>query len=140
MKQMRQFLTTLVVVWTAACIATYIYSQQQNIPSWIALAVLPAFLVEFGFYLAPGFPRVRRAFEQLGSKPVRATFLSASAIIPYLIESFGTGTFHVSSLLALLALAIGVIALGLRRFGFAHGRTPRQIGRWFAGAQGGQIN
>ncbi len=55
MKQMRQFLTTLVVVWTAACIATYIYSQQQNIPSWIALAVLPAFLVEFAFYLAPGF-------------------------------------------------------------------------------------
>jgi len=106
MKQMRQFLTTLVVVWTAACIATYIYSQQQNIPSWIALAVLPAFLVEFGFYLAPGFPRVRRAFEQLGSKPVRATFLSASAIIPYLIESFGTGTFHISSLLALLAVAM----------------------------------
>ena len=106
MKQMRQFLTTLVVVWTAACIATYIYSQQQNIPSWIALAVLPAFLVEFGFYLAPGFPRVRRAFEQLGSKPVRATFLSAGAIIPYLIESFGTGTFHISSLLALLAVAM----------------------------------
>jgi membrane protease YdiL (CAAX protease family) len=106
MKQMRQFLTTLVVVWTAACIATYVYSQQQNIPSWIALAVLPAFLAEFAFYLVPGFPRVRRAFEQLGSKPVRATFLSASAVIPYLIESFGTGTFHISSLLALLAVAM----------------------------------
>lgn len=106
MKQMRQFLTTLVVVWTAACIATYVYSLQQNIPSWIALAVLPAFLVEFAFYLAPGFPGVRRAFEQLGSKPLRAGLLAASAVIPYLIESFGTGMFQISSLLPLLAVAL----------------------------------
>ena len=105
MKQMRQFLTTLVVVWTAACIAAYLYSQQQNIPSWIVLAVLPAFLVEFAFYLAPGFPRVRGAFERLGSKPLRAALLASSAIIPYLIESLGTGTFRLSSLLALLAVA-----------------------------------
>jgi membrane protease YdiL (CAAX protease family) len=106
MKQMRQFLTTLVVVWTAACIATYVYSHQQNIPSWIALAVLPAFLVEFAFYLAPGFPAVRRAFEELGSKPLRAALLAASAVIPYLIESFGTGMFRIASLLALLAVAL----------------------------------
>jgi membrane protease YdiL (CAAX protease family) len=106
MKQMRQFLTTLVVVWTAACIATYVYSQQQNIPSWIALAALPAFLIEFAFYLAPGFPRVRKAFEQIGSRPTRAALLAASAIIPYLIESLGTGTFLLSSLLALLAIAL----------------------------------
>jgi membrane protease YdiL (CAAX protease family) len=106
MKQMRQFLTTLVVVWTAACIATYVYSQQQNIPSWIALAVLPAFLVEFAFYLAPGFPPVRGAFERLGSKPLRAAFLAASAVTPYLIESLGIGTFLFSSLLALLAAAL----------------------------------
>jgi len=105
MKQMRQFLTTLVVVWTAACIATYLYSQQQNIPAWIALAVLPAFLVEFAFYLAPGFSAVRGAFERLGSKPVQAALLTASAVIPYLIESFGTGTFRFSSLMALLAVA-----------------------------------
>ena len=105
MKQMRQFLTTLVVVWTAACIATYLYSQQQNIPSWIALAVLPAFLVELAFYLAPGFSAVRGAFERLGSKPVRAAWLSASAVTPYVIESLGTGTFSFSSLFALLAVA-----------------------------------
>jgi len=106
MKQMRQFLTTLVVVWTAACIAAYLYSQQQNIPSWIALSVLPAFLVEFAFYLAPGFADVRSAFERLGSKPVRAALLAASAVIPYLIESLGTGTFLFSSLLALLAVVL----------------------------------
>src|SRR4029077_16529526 len=106
MKQMRQFLTTLVVIWTAACIATYIYSQQQSIPSGIALAVLPAFLVEFAFYLAPGFPGVRRAFERLGSKPVRAGLLAGGAILPYLIEGLGTGTFSFSGLLALLGVAL----------------------------------
>lgn len=104
MKRMRQFLTTLLVVWTAACIATYVYSQQQNIPSWIALAVLPAFLVEFAFYLGIGFAAVRRAFDGLGSKPFRAALLAASAVIPYLIESTLLGTFSVSSFLLLLAM------------------------------------
>ncbi len=68
--------------------------------------MLPAFLVEFAFYLAPGFADVRLAFEQLGSKPVRAALLAASAVIPYLIESLGTGTFLFSSLLALLAVVL----------------------------------
>src|SRR5260370_1129452 len=105
MKRMRQFLTTLFVVWTAACIATYIYSQQQNIPSWIALAVLPAFLVELAFYLVIGFASVRKAFDKLGSKPLRAALLAASAVIPYLLESTVTGTFQISSFLLLLAMA-----------------------------------
>jgi len=106
MKQMRQFLTTLVVIWTAACIATYIYSQQQNIPSSLAIAVLPAFLVEFAFYMAPGFEAVRKAFERLGSKPVRAALLAASAVVPYLIESPFTGTFHWQPFLLLVAAAL----------------------------------
>src|SRR5229473_4081420 len=105
MKRMRQFLTTLLVVWTAACIATYIYSQQQNIPSWVALAVLPAFLVELAFYLVIGFAAVRKAFDRLGSKAFRAALLAASAVIPYLMESTLTGTFQISSFLLLLAIA-----------------------------------
>jgi membrane protease YdiL (CAAX protease family) len=106
MKRMRQFLTTLVVVWTAAAIATYIYSQQQNIPSWIAVAVLPAFLAELVFYLAAGFEAMRKAFDRLGTKPFRAALLAASAVIPYLIESPRTGTFRLASFLALLAVAL----------------------------------
>ncbi len=97
MKRMRQFLTTLVVLWTAASIAAYIYSQQQNIPSWIVLAVTPAFLVEIAFYLAPGFAAVRKAFDQAGSKPLRASLLAVSAVIPYLIETPLTGAFHWAS-------------------------------------------
>jgi CAAX protease family protein len=106
MKQMRQFLTTLVVIWTAACIAAYVYSQQQDIPSWIALAVTPAFLVEFAFYLAPGFPAVRKAFDQAGSKALRASLLAVSAVIPYLIESPLLGLFRPYALLTLLGVVV----------------------------------
>lgn len=102
---MRQFLTTLLVVWTAACIATYVYSQQQNIPSWIAMAVLPAFLVELAFYLVIGFAAVRQAFDGLGSKAFRAALLTASAVVPYVIESALLGTFQITPLLWLLAIA-----------------------------------
>jgi membrane protease YdiL (CAAX protease family) len=106
MKRMRQFLTTLVVVWTAASIATFIYSQQQNIPSSIAIAVLPAFLIEAIFYLIPGFERVRKAFDRLGGKPLRAALLTASAVIPYLVEAPRTGTFRLASFVALLAVVL----------------------------------
>jgi len=106
MKQMRQFLTTLVVIWTAACIAAYIYSQQQGIPSGIALAVTPAFLVEFVFYLAPGFEEVRAAFDRLGRKSLRAALLAISAVIPYAIEAPFTGTFTWNFFFALLAVSL----------------------------------
>jgi membrane protease YdiL (CAAX protease family) len=106
MKRMRQFLTTLVVVWTAASIATFVYSQQQNIPSSVAIAVLPAFLMEAVFYLMPGFGEVRKAFDRLGGKPLRAALLSASAVIPYLVEAPRTGTFRLASLVALLAVVL----------------------------------
>ena len=106
MKRMRQFLTTLVVVWTAASIATFVYSQQQNIPSSVAIAVLPAFLLEAVFYLMPGFEEVRRAFDRLGGKPLRAALLTVSAVIPYLVEAPRTGTFRLASFVALLAVVL----------------------------------
>jgi uncharacterized protein len=106
MKQMRQFLTTLSLVWIAACIAAYIYSQQQHISSNIALAVVPAFLVELAFYLAPGFPAARKKFDALGSKPLRAVVLSASAVLPYLMETSRTGTFGVIHFFELLGVVL----------------------------------
>jgi uncharacterized protein len=106
MNQMRQFLTTLVVLWTAASLAAYIYTQQQNIPSRIAFAVTPAFLVELAFYLAPGFADVRAAFGRLGSKSGRAALLAVSAVIPYLIEAPLTGAFQAKFFLGLVAVVL----------------------------------
>jgi CAAX protease family protein len=106
MKQMRQFLTTLSLVWIAACIAAYLYSQQQHISATIALAVVPAFLVELGFYLVPGFPSIRKTFDALGSRPLRAGLLTASGVLPYLIETSRLGTFHLLSFVELLAVIL----------------------------------
>jgi uncharacterized protein len=106
MKHMRQFLTTLSLVWIAACIAAYVYSHQQHISSTLALAVVPAFLVELAFYLAPGFLRARKAFDALGGKPLRAALLAVSGVIPYLMEALRLRTFRVGSLAELLALVL----------------------------------
>jgi hypothetical protein len=102
MKQMRQFLTTLSLVWIAACIAAYVYSQQQHISTAVALAVVPAFLVELGFYLVPGFASVRKSFDGLGSRALRAALLTASAMIPYLLEAALTRTFRLTAFAELL--------------------------------------
>jgi membrane protease YdiL (CAAX protease family) len=104
MKHMRQFLTTLSLVWIAACIGAYVYSHQQHIPSTLSLAVVPAFLVELAFYLVPGFAAVRKRFDTLGAKPVRAALLTASGMLPYLTESLGVRTFHLIPFIELLAL------------------------------------
>lgn len=104
MKPMRQFLITLMLVWTAASIAAYVYSQQQNISRGLLLALLPAFLMEIGLYLMPGFDKVRKQFDRLGSKPFRAALLTAGAVAPYLIESLRLGSFRISSFLLLLVL------------------------------------
>jgi membrane protease YdiL (CAAX protease family) len=103
---MRQFLTTLSLVWIAACIGAYVYSQQQHISSTLAFAVLPAFLVELAFYLAPGFAPVRKTFDALGGKLLRAALLTAGGVLPYLIESLRTRTFHLARFVELLALVL----------------------------------
>jgi CAAX protease family protein len=68
--------------------------------------VTPAFLVEFVFYLAPGFEEVRAAFDRLGGKSLRAALLAISAVIPYAIEAPFTGTFTWNFFFALLAAAL----------------------------------
>ena len=103
---MRQFLTTLSVVWIAACIAAYLYSHQQHISSNIVLAVVPAFLVELAFYLAPGFPAVRKMFDALGPQLLRAALLSASALLPYLMLTTRTGSFGSMHFLELTAVVL----------------------------------
>lgn len=100
---MRQFLTTLSLVWIAACIAAYFYSQQQHIPATVAFVVVPAFLVEIGFYMAPGFVEVRKRFEALGSRPLRAALIAVSGVIPYLIVMLRGGIFRWNRFEELLA-------------------------------------
>jgi membrane protease YdiL (CAAX protease family) len=84
----------------------------------VVLAVVPAFLVELAFYLVPGFASVRKAFDALGSKPLRASLLAASGLLPYLIEALSTRTFHLVSFVELLAL---VLIASFWYVGISHG-------------------
>jgi membrane protease YdiL (CAAX protease family) len=68
--------------------------------------VVPAFLLELCFYLAPGFSGARKKFDALGSKPLRAALLSASAVLPYLIEALRTGSFLWTHFIELLAVVL----------------------------------
>lgn len=104
MKPMRQFLIALLLIWAAASIAAVFYSQEQHISRTLLLALLPAFLVEIGFYVLPGFETARKLFDALGPKAVRAALLAASALTPYLLESWRLGTLRFDSLLILFAL------------------------------------
>src|SRR5439155_875094 len=49
----------LPLVWVACAIAGYLYSQQQHIPAAIALAALPAFLLEATLFYVLGVERLR---------------------------------------------------------------------------------
>ena len=104
MKPMRQFLIALALVWTGACIAAYVYSQQQHIPAHLAYILVPAFLIEIGLYLVPGFPEIRKRFERIDSKIARAALLILGAIVPYLMVTLRLGTFSPTSFLLLLGL------------------------------------
>jgi CAAX protease family protein len=113
---MRQYLTMVLVVWTAACIAANFYSKQQNIPASIVYAIVPAFLAELALYLAPGFERARKLFEQAGSKVIQASLLAASALLPYLMLSVATQTFAIRSFLLL------VLVVAIASFWYARGQ------------------
>ncbi len=90
----RAYRNTLIVVWALLTAASVTFSIQQHIPSRIAIPFTAAALVEVALYLAPGFSFTRRAFESIQPLAVRAGILEISALVPYLIYSAGTGTFH----------------------------------------------
>jgi uncharacterized protein len=100
----RRYLIALALAWTGACIAAFFYSQQQSIPRYIAIAVLPAFLLEIALYLAAGFPDVRKLLDRIKSKVSRAALLTGSAIAPYLLLSLRLGSFRWTSLMVLTAV------------------------------------
>lgn len=91
------------MLWVLGGAAMVLYAYQQDIPRRVWMAALPALLLEGAFYLAPGFQAVRERLARL--KGWLAPLVVASAIAPYLIYSFGSGTFRIEAFGALLVLA-----------------------------------
>lgn len=102
---LRGFATILLLLWVLLCIGAWYYSNLHDIPTRIVVAVLPAFLVEAGLYLAAGVPATRRLLERVGTPTRIALLMTISALIPYAIYAFGTGLFRPVSAAALAGLA-----------------------------------
>jgi membrane protease YdiL (CAAX protease family) len=106
----------IAAIWILGSIAGYLYSQQQNIPIALALAVLPAILVELTLYAATGFAPFRDLLRAMA--PFRAVILLAgSAALPYAMYTIATGQFRLAACAAIIALAAVTAAwyMALRR-------------------------
>lgn len=88
-------------------VAGLVYAQQQHIPTSLALAILPALLVEAACYVGPGFAAVRERLLRW-PRPYLASALAISATIPWLIYTLVSGTFSWQKLAFLLALVVTV--------------------------------
>ena len=101
-----RFRAALLIGWLLLSAAGIVYARLKDIPGWAALPVLAAFLVEYPFYLLPGFPELRGRLS--GAR--LPLFLVISAVLPYLTCYLTVGQFHWTSVMRLAALAL---ALGL---------------------------
>jgi membrane protease YdiL (CAAX protease family) len=97
--------------WVLLAAAGLIYAGIKSIPFTTALPLLAAFLVEFSFYLLPGFPELWRAWVARMGRLGTVAFLAVSSVIPYLIYSLPAGRFDARNLaqLAAIALVVGLI-------------------------------
>ncbi len=104
----RAFLFTLLAGWIVLSAAGVFYSRSKDIAPGIAAPIVAAFLLEYTFYLVPGFAGLR---EWLADRvPVRllALCLALSALAPYLLYSLPTGQFRAQSAIRLAALVLAI--------------------------------
>ncbi len=99
-----RFRAALLVGWVVLGAAGMIYAQAKDVPGWAALPVLAAFLVEYPFYLVPGFPELR---ERLATAAL-PLFLTLSVLLPYCTCYAIIGPFQWSAVARLAALALAL--------------------------------
>lgn len=93
--------------WLLLGLGAFSYARMKSIPGWAALPIAAAFLIEFSFYLLPGFESARAWLQRQGR--IRAAcLLTASAVAPWLVYSPATGEARFSLFLLLLLVALAV--------------------------------
>ena len=105
MKSVKPYLITVGVGWLLLGIAAAVYVHIKSVPTDIALPVALAFLLEYPFYLLPGFPDVRERFISQG-KPRAALIFALSSVLPWLVFAVATGAFNFPALTVMLCIAI----------------------------------
>jgi membrane protease YdiL (CAAX protease family) len=107
-KSLGGFRAALLIGWTALGAAGLIYARAKGIPTWAALPVLAAILIEFSFYLVPGFESAREWLASELPELQLGLLLGATALLPYLAYSLPTHQFHWLALARLAALTFTV--------------------------------
>ena len=100
-----RFRLLVVSGWVLLTVAALVYSHLKAVPASIAVPLALAFLIEYPFYLLPGFPAARNRLLALG-KPKAAAILAAGAILPWLIYALGTGHFNVAALVLMVSIVL----------------------------------
>src|SRR5689334_11309953 len=94
------FRAVLLTGWIVLAAAGLAYARLKGIPTWTALPVLAAFLIEYPLYLVPAFPTLR---ERVVGWRLPA-YAVASAVLPYLACCFGAVPFQWTAFIRLTAL------------------------------------
>lgn len=104
----RAYGITAIAGWVLLGAAGYWLALQRGYPLPVAAPLIAAFLIEYAFYLFPGFRRVRESVADWIPILPYAALLTASAVIPYSVASLAGG-FQLDSFLR-VALIGGFIS------------------------------
>lgn len=98
------FRAALLAGWIGLSASGLLYARQKAIPLWAAVPLIAAFLLEYSFYLVPGFEALRERLRTgLGGRQL-ALATALSAVLPYLVYSIPTAQFRVARCATLLAI------------------------------------
>src|SRR5947207_15295635 len=100
----RCFLVAVAIGWILLTAAGIYYARAKDIPPGIAAPLIAAFLLEYVFYLIPGFAEVRDWLADRIPPRQLALSLALSALAPYLLYSLATGQFRLVAAARLAAL------------------------------------
>jgi membrane protease YdiL (CAAX protease family) len=101
----RRFWIAVAAGWLVLGAAAIVYARMRAVPAAIAFPLALAFLVEYPFYLLPGFPCARDRL-MAGGRFRASSLLAASAVTPWLIYALPTGHFNFAALVALSCMAV----------------------------------
>ncbi|MBI1789735.1 MAG: CPBP family intramembrane metalloprotease [Acidobacteria bacterium] len=109
MKRFQGYLLTLGIGWILLAAAGLYYARLKGVPAPFVAPLLAAFLVEYAFYLLPGFERLRRELRERLPILWFCGLLALSALAPYLIYSLGAGQFYIDRF-GRLAILVGALS------------------------------
>src|SRR5438094_271973 len=104
----RNFLAAVGAGWILLLAAGVYYARLKHIPFALAAPLLAAVLLEYVFYLAPGFEDLRHWLAGRFPPRMLALLFAVSALAPYLLYSLAAGQFRVVAASRLTALVLAI--------------------------------